>query len=59
MAMYPEGTCSNGKYIISFKKGAFEPLAPIKIYLFKFNDRHFHPYLDSIPIYYHLFLVMC
>lgn len=37
--MFPEGTCSNGKYLLSFKKGAFEPLAPIKIVYFKFYDR--------------------
>lgn len=29
--IFPEGTTSNGKYLISFKRGAFEPLLPIKI----------------------------
>ena len=38
IAIFPEGTCTNGKYIISFKKGAFEPLLPIKMFLLNFGD---------------------
>ena len=28
--IYPEGTCTNGKYLIKFKKGAFQSLLPVK-----------------------------
>lgn len=39
VAMFPEGTCTNGKYLLSFKKGAFESFSPIKIFYFRFFDR--------------------
>lgn len=37
--LFPEGTTSNGKYVLSFKKGAFAPFEPIKIYALKLEDR--------------------
>jgi lysophosphatidylcholine acyltransferase/lyso-PAF acetyltransferase len=46
--IFPEGTTTNGKYIISYKKGAFEPLLPIKMFCLKYGLRHFNPSLDSI-----------
>jgi len=57
--MFPEGTCSNGNYILSFKRGAFEPFSPIKVFYFKFIDRHFNNYFDSLPIGTHLLITMC
>ena len=30
LVMFPEGTTTNGKYILSFKKGTFMPLLPVK-----------------------------
>jgi len=46
--IFPEGTTSNGRYIIGFKKGAFEPFMPMKIYCLKYDVRNFSPSLDSI-----------
>lgn len=36
--MFPEGTTTNGDYLLKFKKGAFEPIMPIKIYYFRFKN---------------------
>lgn len=35
--IYPEGTVTNGRSIISFKNGAFEPLAPVTIFCLKYE----------------------
>lgn len=45
LLIYPEGTTSNGKGLLTFKNGAFEHLPPITAYCLKyecnftFNDR--------------------
>ena len=39
MCIYPEGTTSNGRSLIQFKKGAFYSLTPIKIFLLKVDNR--------------------
>lgn len=36
LIIYPEGTVTNGRSIISFKNGAFEPLVPISILCLKY-----------------------
>ena len=46
--IFPEGTTTNGEYLISFKKGAFLPLAPIKIKCLKYNNPRFNPSLDVL-----------
>ena len=46
-----EGTTTNGDYLISFKKGAFDIKEPIKIFCFKYENRHFNPGLDSIGVF--------
>jgi len=38
--IFPEGTCTNGEYLISFKKGAFKPLLPMKIFMFEYPVRN-------------------
>ncbi|EGR34529.1 hypothetical protein IMG5_008380, partial [Ichthyophthirius multifiliis] len=45
---FPEGTTTNGKYLISFKKGAFETFAPIKIFCLQYPVRRFNVSLDSL-----------
>jgi 1-acyl-sn-glycerol-3-phosphate acyltransferase len=39
LTIYPEGTTENGRNIITFKKGAFYTLTPIKINLLKVDNR--------------------
>lgn len=46
--IYPEGTTSNGEYLISFKKGAFQNLTPLKLYGIKYTKKNFSPALDTV-----------
>jgi 1-acyl-sn-glycerol-3-phosphate acyltransferase len=39
VCLYPEGTASNGRTLISFRKGAFYTLTPVKIFIFKIENR--------------------
>lgn len=34
--IFPEGTVSNGRSIMDFKNGAFEPMCPITIFAVKY-----------------------
>lgn len=38
LLIFPEGTCSNGRTLMSFKKGAFFTGDPIKIYVLQYNN---------------------
>lgn len=38
LMIFPEGTCSNGRTLMEFKKGAFFTGQPIKIYCLKYNN---------------------
>lgn len=38
LLIFPEGTCSNGRTLMSFKKGAFFTGDPIKIYVLEYNN---------------------
>lgn len=40
LLIFPEGTISNGRSLLSFKKGAFFSGDPIKIYVIKYNSEH-------------------
>ena len=39
----PEGTCTNGKYLIKFNLGAFIPLVPIQPILIRYHYKYFNP----------------
>ena len=66
--IFPEGTTTNGKYIISFKRGAFAHMFPVKIfglkydarYLIKFKKkRNFHPAVEPLNPLLHFILTLC
>lgn len=38
LLIFPEGTCSNGRTLMNFKKGAFFTGHPLKIYVLKYNN---------------------
>ena len=40
LLIFPEGTTSNGTHLINFKKGAFAPMAPVKIFCLKYKNRY-------------------
>ncbi|CAD8049010.1 unnamed protein product [Paramecium sonneborni] len=50
--IFPEGTTTNGEFLIPFKRGAFDPLLPVKICCLKYSKRRFHPVMDVIGIGY-------
>ena len=47
ICLFPEGTISNGRHLISFKKGAFASLNPIKMIIRKYGDRGWSPNLGN------------
>jgi len=48
--IFPEGTTTNGEYMISFKKGAFSNLTPLKIYAIKYTKSNYSPSFDSLEL---------
>ena len=46
--IFPEGTTTNGDYIVSYKKGPFVNRAPLKMLVLKFNSQVFNSFLDEI-----------
>ena len=60
LTIYPEGTITNGTYLIKFKRGAFMSLLPIKPYV-EIIDQSDDSTLASgiLPLYYHLIYASC
>lgn len=50
LLIFPEGTTSNGEYMLSFKKGAFAAGAPLKLYGIKYTNKNFSPAFDTLGI---------
>jgi len=46
--IFPEGTTSNGEYLLSFKKGAFCNLTPIHVTGIKYHATRYSPGYDTI-----------
>jgi len=57
--IFPEGTTTNGKYLISFKKGAFFTKDPIQIVCLKYQERSFGLSYDVIGDIYCMVFVFC
>lgn len=57
--IFPEGTTTNGHYLISFKKGAFLKNYPIQIICLKYEERNFSLSYDGIGDIYCLVLPFC
>jgi len=58
VVVFPEGTTSNGKYLIKFHTGAFLAGAPVKPVLIKYTCKHFRPTWESISATKHIFRLL-
>jgi len=57
--IFPEGTTTNGEYIISFKKGAFTNLTPLKLYGVRYESKTYSPAFDSLGIGLSFLFTLC
>jgi len=58
LLVFPEGTTTNGRFLIHFHKGAFSGGYPVQPVLLRFNYQHFSPTWESIPFFVHGFLLL-
>ncbi|KAD6119200.1 hypothetical protein R6Q59_025259 [Mikania micrantha] len=59
MMLFPEGTTTNGDYILPFKTGAFLAKAPVLPVILKYPYERFSPAWDSISGVRHVILLLC
>jgi 1-acyl-sn-glycerol-3-phosphate acyltransferase len=59
MLLFPEGTTTNGKYLLPFKTGAFLAGLPVKPAILRYETRHMSPAWESIPALRHIILMLC
>ena len=58
VAMFPEGTTTNGTHLIHFRHGAFIPGVPVVPLIFKFHFLFFDPACCSYSLLHHVLLTM-
>ena len=56
LLLFPEGTTTNGKYLLPFKSGAFLTGAPVQPVLLRYRWRRFSPAWETISAARHFFL---
>ncbi|KAK9073318.1 hypothetical protein SSX86_007642 [Deinandra increscens subsp. villosa] len=59
MMLFPEGTTTNGDYILPFKTGAFLAKSPVLPVILKYPYERFSPAWDSISGVRHVILLLC
>ncbi|NP_001352256.1 Lysophospholipid acyltransferase LPEAT1 isoform 2 [Zea mays] len=59
MLLFPEGTTTNGDYLLPFKTGAFLAGAPVQPVILKYPYRRFSPAWDSMDGARHVLLLLC
>lgn len=57
--IYPEGTVSSGKYILEFKKGAFQSKLPIKPIYSEVDNEGYGINLCPMPFLEHFYYIFC
>ncbi|KAF8748872.1 hypothetical protein HU200_012799 [Digitaria exilis] len=59
MLLFPEGTTTNGDYILPFKTGAFIAKAPVQPVILRYPYKRFNPAWESMSGVRHVFLLLC
>ncbi|XP_028552621.1 lysophospholipid acyltransferase LPEAT1 isoform X2 [Dendrobium catenatum] len=59
MLLFPEGTTTNGDYLLPFKTGAFLAKVPVLPVILRYPYQRFSPAWDSISGLRHVFLLLC
>ncbi|KAK8928828.1 Lysophospholipid acyltransferase LPEAT1 [Platanthera zijinensis] len=59
MLLFPEGTTTNGHYLLPFKTGAFLAKVPVLPVLLRYPYKRFSPAWDSISGGRHVILLLC
>ena len=59
LAIFPEGTTTNGSSIIPFKKGAFAPFLSLRPFVLKIKNDNISLAMEIIEISVHLIIVCC
>ncbi|KQK04107.1 lysophospholipid acyltransferase LPEAT1 isoform X2 [Brachypodium distachyon] len=57
--LFPEGTTTNGDYLLPFKTGAFLARAPVQPVILRYPYKRFSPAWDSMDGARHVFLLLC
>jgi len=58
LLIFPEGTTTNGKHVIHFRRGAFVSSEPVQPVILKYPYSHFCPSWETIPLFLHVFLML-
>ncbi|KAK4753472.1 hypothetical protein SAY87_022270 [Trapa incisa] len=59
MMLFPEGTTTNGDYLLPFKTGAFLSKAPVLPVILRYPYKRFSPSWDSISGVRHVIFLLC
>ncbi|KAG6557024.1 hypothetical protein Mapa_001441 [Marchantia paleacea] len=59
LLLFPEGTTSNGDYLLPFKTGAFLAETPVLPVILKYHFKRFSPAWESITGVRHVLLLLC
>ncbi|XP_031389344.1 lysophospholipid acyltransferase LPEAT1 isoform X2 [Punica granatum] len=59
MMLFPEGTTTNGDYLLPFKTGAFLSKAPVLPVILRYPYKRFSPAWDSISGVRHVIFLLC
>ncbi|XP_047095360.1 lysophospholipid acyltransferase LPEAT1-like [Lolium rigidum] len=59
MLLFPEGTTTNGDYLLPFKTGAFLAKAPVRPVILRYPYKRFSPAWDSMDGARHILLLLC